>query len=334
MPGRDRSKSRGRQRGGKNTPMRGGRTAQSQHRPTSVAIEPSVKPKPLATKPKPPHLRDAISSNSETPTLPPSDDMIFVYENQPANEQERPDLKRNRTTPNETEPTKRLKSNNTPKAKPNQGHKQPVSQFNTPNVAYNRSNRFAQENLPKLTPKTTKSGAQIQKKATQSYYYDDNGKRFKFKCEKTHIKNLEGVTRTYAAKAETNAPSIKVIKGFQIETGKYKYDATIESDISSELANYIRNMHTRNGVTKQDAIDQLYKFGFIHCSCSDIDADLTYTNCECSGHYKIQCRPTHQMRCLESGQYEPDLNIFAKEDSRYWDNKTRYVKDNQKKKLS
>lgn len=257
--------------------------------------------------------------------------MIFVYENQPVNEQERPDLKRNRTTPNETEPTKRLKSNNTPKTKSNHGHKQPVSQFNTPNVAYNRSNRFAQENLPKLTPKTTKNGSQIPKKATQSYYYDDNGKRFNFKCEKTHIKNLEGVTRTHAAKAETNAPSIKIIKGFQIETGKYKYDATIDSDISSELANYIRNMHTRNGVTKQDTIDQLYKFGFIHCTCSDIDTDLTYTNCECSGHYKIQCRPTHQMRCLESGQYEPDINIFAKEDTRYWDNKTRYVKENQKK---
>ena len=181
-----------------------------------------------------------------------------------------------------------------------------------------------------MKAKTTKSGVQITKKANQSYYIDIEGRQQKFKCEKTHIKNLDTNAKSYAAKAETNEPSIKVIKGFSIETGKHPYDPTIDGDIDPDLANYIRNMNTRTGVTKQDVIDQLYKFGFRHCSCSNIDADLTYTKCECGGQYKIQPRPVHQMRCLETGNYEPDITLFQKEDSRFWDNLTRFTKEKEK----
>ena len=128
----------------------------------------------------------------------------------------------------------------------------PISQFNAPNVAYQRSNRFAINNLQKPEP-IQKNGKTKTPRAKGVFYTDDDGKRQKHKIEKTYIKNVEGRATTAADRATTCTPSIEVKKGFTLNTGRYSYDPTTDGSVTEEVSNYVRHLSTRIGVFEKQS---------------------------------------------------------------------------------
>ena len=260
-------------------------------------------PNPIQTQQKP---RPSLNSNVETPALQ-NDTIVFDFKpgtsgHENSNEEKK--RGRHKVSPPNTEPMKRLKmdSSSSPSTPPK--NLTPISQFNAPNCAFQRTNHYAERNIPKLQS-VTKNGKTITPKAKSSFYFDNEGVKQRYKVEKPYIKSNENRRNlTNAMKALADSPSIEVVKGFRIVTGSYSYDPTIDGEVPDELSVYLRNLITRTGVTKQDVIDQLFKFGYEHCKCSNIDDDLHFVNCECGAIYKIQMRPTHQARCLESGKYK------------------------------
>ena len=172
------------------------RTEQGQDRRSSSTKRPgkgSNKPPSLqrvaVDKPRP-----SLTSDVETPVAT-GDNLVFDYVNQNPNADQDDNINSNKrdrqkVSPQNNDPQKRLKMDHKEQPKSLASPVTPISQFNAPNVAFQRTNHYAERNVPKL-PAIQKNGKSITPRANSSYYFDNKGKRQRYKVEKTYIKTLD-----------------------------------------------------------------------------------------------------------------------------------------------